>query len=55
MFRSTSWLYQKYPWTLNNHRRKKYFTDKNKKIGFATLDKELPEWIDEAMDKLLEK
>lgn len=38
-----------------NHRRKKYFTDKNKKIGFATLDKELPEWIDEAMDKLLEK
>ncbi|EOC6330876.1 RNA-binding protein, partial [Enterococcus faecalis] len=23
--------------------------------GFATLDKELPEWIDEAMDKLLEK
>ncbi|EOI00203.1 general stress protein 13 [Enterococcus haemoperoxidus ATCC BAA-382] len=38
-----------------NHRRKKYFTNKNKKIGFETLEKELPIWTDEAMDKLLEK
>lgn len=86
-FGSTSWLYQKYPWTLNrwtkvtvqvidvdeysqkislslrtledkvhsvNHRRKNILRIRIK-IGFATLDKELPEWIDEAMDKLLEK
>ncbi len=38
-----------------NHRRKKYFTNKNKKIGFETLKKELPIWTDEAMDALLEK
>ncbi|ALS35862.1 CvfD/Ygs/GSP13 family RNA-binding post-transcriptional regulator [Enterococcus rotai] len=38
-----------------NHRRKKYFTNKNKKIGFETLEKELPIWTDEAMDALLEK
>ncbi|MGX7265004.1 CvfD/Ygs/GSP13 family RNA-binding post-transcriptional regulator [Enterococcus crotali] len=38
-----------------NHRRKKYFTNKNKKIGFDTLEKELQVWTDEAMDKLLEK
>ncbi|MEI5993328.1 CvfD/Ygs/GSP13 family RNA-binding post-transcriptional regulator [Candidatus Enterococcus mansonii] len=38
-----------------NHRRKKYFTNKNKKIGFESLAKELPIWTEEAMDKLLEK
>ncbi|MGX7150948.1 CvfD/Ygs/GSP13 family RNA-binding post-transcriptional regulator [Enterococcus ureasiticus] len=38
-----------------NHRRKRYFTNKNKKIGFETLEKELPIWTDEAMDALLEK
>jgi general stress protein 13 len=38
-----------------NHRRKRYFTNKNKKIGFATLEKQLPNWIDEAMDQLLAK
>ena len=37
-----------------NHRRKNILRIRIK-IGFATLDKELPEWIDEAMDKLLEK
>jgi len=37
------------------HRRKKYFTNKNKKIGFATLEKELPIWRDEAMNQLLSK
>lgn len=38
-----------------NNRRKRYFTNKNKKIGFATLEKELPIWSEEAMNKLLEK
>ncbi|WP_207696260.1 general stress protein 13 [Enterococcus sp. DIV0212c] len=38
-----------------NQRRKKYFTNKNRKIGFATLEKELPIWTDEAMDELLTK
>lgn len=37
------------------HHRKKYFTNKNKKIGFATLAKELPLWRDEAMNQLLSK
>ncbi|MGC6770492.1 CvfD/Ygs/GSP13 family RNA-binding post-transcriptional regulator [Enterococcus sp. LJL128] len=37
------------------YRRKKYFTNKNKKIGFATLEKKLPQWIDAAMDELLTK
>lgn len=39
----------------SNYRRKKYFTNKNKKIGFNTLEKELPMWTDEAMDKLFAK
>jgi general stress protein 13 len=38
-----------------NYRRKKYFTNKNKKIGFTTLKKELPGWREEAMNKLLAK
>lgn len=38
-----------------NLRRKKYFTNKNRKIGFDTLAKELPLWTDEAMNALLEK
>ncbi|GGD00999.1 CvfD/Ygs/GSP13 family RNA-binding post-transcriptional regulator [Enterococcus wangshanyuanii] len=38
-----------------NYRRKKYFTNKNKKIGFQTLEKELPIWRNEAMEKLLSK
>lgn len=38
-----------------NHRRKKYFTNKNKKIGFETLEHELPIWRNEAMNALLEK
>lgn len=29
------------------HHRKKYFTNKNKKIGFASLEKVLPQWISE--------
>ncbi|MFD2308361.1 CvfD/Ygs/GSP13 family RNA-binding post-transcriptional regulator [Enterococcus termitis] len=38
-----------------SYRRKKYFTNKNKKIGFQTLEKELPLWRNEAMEKLLSK
>lgn len=38
-----------------NQRRKKYFTNKNKKLGFSTLEKQLPIWIDDAMDQLLAK
>lgn len=32
--------------------RKRYFTNKNKKIGFATIEEALPKWIDEAKDYL---
>ncbi|AYW46696.1 CvfD/Ygs/GSP13 family RNA-binding post-transcriptional regulator [Tetragenococcus koreensis] len=34
------------------YHRKHYFTDKNKQIGFQTIDEHLPGWIDEAMDIL---
>lgn len=37
----------------HHYNKKKYFTNKNKKIGFASLGKELPKWIDQAMDELL--
>ena len=37
------------------YRRRKYFTNKNKKIGFETLEEELPIWIDAAKEKLLTK
>ncbi len=39
----------------NRSRRKRYFTNKHKKIGFASLDKELPIWISEALDTLREE
>lgn len=38
-----------------NYRRKKYFTNKNKKIGFAPLEKELPHWVNETITELIEK
>lgn len=38
-----------------NYRRKKYFTNKNRKIGFSALEKELPNWIHETMDELIAK
>lgn len=38
-----------------NYRRKKYFTNKNKKIGFAILERELPIWIHETMNELIAK
>ncbi|MDR0921369.1 MAG: S1 RNA-binding domain-containing protein [Lactobacillales bacterium] len=32
--------------------RKKYFTNKNKKIGFRSIREQLPQWIDEAIHDL---
>jgi general stress protein 13 len=32
--------------------RKKYFTNKNKKIGFDTIEHQLPIWTDEALHNL---
>ncbi|BAO06234.1 MULTISPECIES: CvfD/Ygs/GSP13 family RNA-binding post-transcriptional regulator [Enterococcus] len=37
------------------YRRKRYFTNKNKKIGFATIEKQLPIWIKEALIQLDKK
>lgn len=37
----------RYTYPTKKHRH--YFTNRQKKIGFATLEKELPIWIDEAM------
>ncbi|MHC5250152.1 CvfD/Ygs/GSP13 family RNA-binding post-transcriptional regulator [Enterococcus sp. LJL90] len=39
----------------NYSKRKKYFTNRNKKIGFASLEKALPEWIEEDLDYLAEQ
>ncbi|BAK21029.1 general stress protein [Melissococcus plutonius ATCC 35311] len=38
-----------------NYHHKKYYTDKNKKIGFSSLEKQLPFWIDEMIDRLIRK
>ncbi|MFZ1353153.1 MAG: CvfD/Ygs/GSP13 family RNA-binding post-transcriptional regulator [Enterococcus aquimarinus] len=35
-------------------RKKRYFTNKYKKIGFTTIKEALPDWVKEAMDALLE-
>ena len=35
-------------------RKKRYFTNKYKKIGFTTIKEALPCWVKEAMDALLE-
>lgn len=32
--------------------RKRYFTNKNKQIGFATIEKQLPIWVAEALESL---
>lgn len=37
------------------YRRKKYFTNKNRKIGFETLEEELPVWIEAAKAELVTK
>ncbi|KAF1302945.1 MULTISPECIES: CvfD/Ygs/GSP13 family RNA-binding post-transcriptional regulator [Enterococcus] len=36
----------------NRTRRKRYFTNKNKKIGFDSIEKALPQWISEALMRL---
>lgn len=35
------------------YHKKRYFTNKNKDIGFQSIEECLPEWTDEAMDMLL--
>ena len=37
------------------YRRKKYFTNKNKKIGFESLDEKLPIWVEAAKEELIAK
>lgn len=34
------------------YHRKRYFTDKNQQIGFNSIKKNLPKWMDEAIDTL---
>ncbi len=34
------------------HRKKRYFTNKNKRIGFRTIDEQLPVWIKDALEML---
>lgn len=33
-------------------RKKRYFTNKNKNIGFSSLEKSLPNWIEESIERL---
>ncbi len=37
------------------YRKKKYFTNKNKKIGFASIEECLDKWTQEALNEILEK
>ncbi|MDH6365842.1 general stress protein 13 [Enterococcus sp. PF1-24] len=36
----------------SQNRRKKYFTDKNREIGFESIEKQLPDWVEENLDFL---
>jgi len=36
-------------YTSISNRRKRYFTNKNKKIGFQSIEEALPVWIEEAL------
>lgn len=36
----------------NRSHRKRYFTNKNKKIGFKSIDEALPVWVTEALEQL---
>ncbi len=36
------------------YKRKHYFTNKKKKIGFATIEKKMPQWIDDSIEYLHE-
>lgn len=40
---------------ISNYQRKKYFTNRKKKIGFETLAAEMPRWISESFNSLSEK
>lgn len=37
------------------YHRKRYFTNKNRKIGFTTIAEQLPIWIEEALSELERK
>ncbi|MDU5334754.1 CvfD/Ygs/GSP13 family RNA-binding post-transcriptional regulator [Enterococcus sp.] len=37
------------------YHRKRYFTNRNKNIGFRSLEKNMPHWTDEAIDFLLKE
>ena len=37
------------------YHRKLYFTNRNKNIGFSSLEKNMPEWTEEAIDFLLKE
>lgn len=36
----------------HNYRKKRYFTNKHRKIGFKRIDQELPIWIEDALKEL---
>lgn len=40
---------------LPQYKRKKYFTNRKKKIGFESLNLQMPTWIDDSMKELTEK
>lgn len=40
---------------LPQYKRKKYFTNRKKKIGFESLNLQMPMWIDDTMKELTEK
>jgi general stress protein 13 len=37
------------------HHKRRYFTNKNKRIGFKTIDDQLPIWIEEAVELLTQE
>lgn len=40
---------------VRSYRRKRYFTNKNKKIGFSIISEQLPIWVKEAIKELEQK
>ncbi|GCF94802.1 general stress protein 13 [Enterococcus florum] len=36
------------------HYRKRYFTNRNRNIGFQTIQEQMPKWIEESLDYLSE-
>lgn len=37
------------------NKRKRYFTNRKKKLGFSSIEEKLDDWIDEAIEDILEK